>query len=103
MKFRSARGDTVFIEFNVEFFSGLSFPFSSKLLYEESQATESVSVFSLNFSITHAGGPINIALKETPLMYRARICKPFKEPRNRFPAWPAGTTTLLVVTVRQAT
>jgi hypothetical protein len=85
--------------------SGLSFPFFKKLLYpgEESQAMESVSVFSLNFSITHAGGPINIALEETPLMYRARIFKPFKEPRNRFPAWPAGTTTLLVVTARQAT
>ncbi len=26
---------------------------------------------------------------------RARICKPFKEPRNRFPAWRADTTTLL--------
>ncbi len=26
---------------------------------------------------------------------RARICKPFKEPRNRFPAWPAGSTTYL--------
>jgi hypothetical protein len=28
---------------------------------------------------------------------RARICNPFKEPRNRFPAWQAGTTTLFVV------
>jgi hypothetical protein len=27
---------------------------------------------------------------------RARICKHFKEPRNRFPAWRAGTTTLFV-------
>jgi hypothetical protein len=27
---------------------------------------------------------------------RARICKPFKEPRNRFPAWRAGTTTLFL-------
>jgi hypothetical protein len=33
--------------------------------------------------------------------YRARICKSFKEPRNRFPAWRAGTTTLLVVPARQ--
>jgi hypothetical protein len=24
---------------------------------------------------------------------RARICKPFKEPRNRFPSWRPGTTT----------
>jgi hypothetical protein len=28
---------------------------------------------------------------------RARICKPFKEIRNRFPAWQAGTTTLFDV------
>ncbi len=33
---------------------------------------------------------------------RARICKPFKEPRNRFPAWLAATTTLFVVPARQA-
>ncbi len=34
---------------------------------------------------------------------RARICRPFKEPRNRFPAWRACTTTLFVVTARQCT
>jgi hypothetical protein len=28
---------------------------------------------------------------------RARICKPFKEPWNRFPAWRAGTKTLFDV------
>jgi hypothetical protein len=28
--------------------------------------------------------------------------KPFKEPRNRFPAWGAGTTTLFDVTARQS-
>ncbi len=33
---------------------------------------------------------------------RARICKPFNEPRNRFLAWRAGTTTLFVVSTRQA-
>jgi hypothetical protein len=33
----------------------------------------------------------------------ARICKPFKEPRKRFPACRASTTTLFVVPVRQAT
>jgi hypothetical protein len=41
-----------------------------------------------------------------PLAYRpsrSRICKPVQEPRNRFPAWRAGTTTLLVVPARQAT
>jgi hypothetical protein len=26
---------------------------------------------------------------------RARICKPFKEPRNRFPIWRAGTITYM--------
>ncbi len=34
---------------------------------------------------------------------RARICKPFKKPRNRFLAWRAGTSILFVVLVRQAT
>jgi hypothetical protein len=33
-------------------------------------------------------------------MSRARICKPFKEPRNQFPAWRVGTTTLFVVPAR---
>jgi hypothetical protein len=33
----------------------------------------------------------------------SRICKPFKEPRSRFPAWRAGTTTLFHVPARQAT
>jgi hypothetical protein len=37
-----------------------------------------------------------------PPPVRARICKPFKEPRNRFSAWRAGTTTLFVVPARQA-
>ncbi len=31
----------------------------------------------------------------------ARICKPFKEPKNRFPAWRAGTTTLFDVPARR--
>ncbi len=34
---------------------------------------------------------------------RARICRPFKEPRNRFPAWRGGTTIIFVVPARQAT
>ncbi len=29
-----------------------------------------------------------------PLPTRASICRPFKETRNRFPAWRTGTTTL---------
>ncbi len=33
---------------------------------------------------------------------RARICKPFKEPRNLFPAWRAGTTTLRYLSYRLA-
>jgi hypothetical protein len=36
-------------------------------------------------------------------MFRARICKPFQEPRNRFPAWRDCTTTLFVVAARHAT
>jgi hypothetical protein len=35
--------------------------------------------------------------------FRARICKPYKEPRNRFPANRASATTLFVVPARQAT
>ncbi len=34
---------------------------------------------------------------------RARIFKPLKEPRNRFPAWRAATTALFDVPARQAT
>ncbi len=33
----------------------------------------------------------------------ARICKRFKEPRNRFLGWRAGTTNLFFVPARQAT
>ncbi len=40
---------------------------------------------------------------EELLPCRALICKPFKEARNRFPAWHAGTTTLFDVPARQAT
>ncbi len=35
-------------------------------------------------------------------LYRARICKPFKDPMNRFPAGRAGTTTLFVVQATKA-
>jgi len=34
---------------------------------------------------------------------RARICKSYKKPRNRFPACQAGTTTLIDVPARQST
>jgi hypothetical protein len=44
-------------------------------------------------------GPIHVQKYQL----RAHICKPFKEPRNRFPAWRAGTTTLFVVPAHQAT
>ncbi len=33
---------------------------------------------------------------------RVRLCKPFKEPRNRFPAWRAGTTNLFALPARLA-
>ncbi len=32
---------------------------------------------------------------------RARTCRPFKKPRNRFPAYRVGTTTLFVVPARK--
>ncbi len=38
--------------------------------------------------------------KRPHIFYWARICKPFKEPRNRFPAWRADTTTLFVIWAR---
>jgi hypothetical protein len=44
--------------------------------------------------------------EEIGLAYRpasACLCKPFKELRNRFPAWRAGTPALFVVPDRQAT
>ncbi len=34
---------------------------------------------------------------------RARICRPFKEPRRRFPAWRTWSTTLFVAPTRQST
>ncbi len=40
----------------------------------------------------------NILYKHTA--DRARTCKPFQEPGNRFPAWQAGTATLFVVPAR---
>jgi hypothetical protein len=41
----------------------------------------------------------NVVIKElnATLLFRARICEPSKEPRNRFPAWQAGMTTLFGV------
>jgi hypothetical protein len=41
--------------------------------------------------------------KISSLVIRGLICKASQEPRNRFPAWRAGTTTLLDVRARQAT
>jgi hypothetical protein len=43
--------------------------------------------------------PEGIGLSFRPA--RARICKAFKEPRNRFPARQAGTTTQFVERARQ--
>jgi hypothetical protein len=47
----------------------------------------------------------NIAVnaKSRYLSSRVRICKPFQEPKNRFPAWRAVTTTLFDVPARQDT
>jgi hypothetical protein len=35
-------------------------------------------------------------------LFSAQICKSFKEPRNRFPALRAGTTTLFYIPARVA-
>jgi hypothetical protein len=47
------------------------------------------------------GQGVGIGLSYLPA--RARICRPFMEPKNRFSGWRAGTTTLFVVPARQAT
>jgi len=39
---------------------------------------------------------------EHPGSATLRICKPFKEPRNRFQAWRAGTTPIFDVPARKA-
>ncbi len=46
-----------------------------------------------------------VSEESTPPAYadRARIRKPFKEPRNRFSAWRADTTTLFDALAHQAT
>ncbi len=36
------------------------------------------------------------------VMLWVRICRPIKEPRNRFPSWRAGTPTLFDVPARRA-
>ncbi len=47
--------------------------------------------------------PHSAVLHRRYIQARARICKPFMEPRNRFPAWRAVRTTLFDVPARQAT
>ncbi len=49
----------------------------------------------------HPASPFQHLFKYSQV--RARICKPFEEPRNLFPSWGTGTTTLFDVPVRQAT
>jgi hypothetical protein len=46
---------------------------------------------------------VNTAEVRLRIYFRGRICKPFKEPRNRFQAGRASTTTLFVVPACQAT
>ncbi len=47
-------------------------------------------------------GSLRAGVKQR-LASRARICKPFREPRYRFLAWWAGTTTIFVVSAHQVT
>jgi hypothetical protein len=53
--------------------------------------------------MTAKWGLCDESLRSKRNINRALICKPFKEPRNRFPASWAGTTTLFVVPACQAT
>jgi hypothetical protein len=48
---------------------------------------------------------VNVVLSGLPVLTgsRARICRPFKEPKNPFPTWRVGTTTLFDVPARQVT
>jgi hypothetical protein len=51
----------------------------------------------------HAGrAAMKFVLKLFAVVYRARICIPFKEPRNRFQAWWAGKTILFDVPAQGA-
>jgi hypothetical protein len=43
------------------------------------------------------------AVNNNEVVTRARICRPFMELRNRFPAWRAGRTTLFFVLACKAT
>jgi len=52
--------------------------------------------------MSYSEGKIGRYFRHTDTVFLTRICKPFKEPRNRFPARLAGTTTLFVVPARQA-
>jgi hypothetical protein len=55
------------------------------------------------FTEDYPNKPPSVRLVEKRPQNRARICKLCKEPRNRFPAWQAGTTTLFDVPANQAT
>ncbi len=64
-----------------------------------------------NFNgLSQDGGQANLLKISMPLLFiktnrmkslsaRARICRPFKEPRNRFPALRAGTTALFDISI----
>jgi hypothetical protein len=61
-----------------------------------------VSPFQSSYSVmSNAIGTVllhfYIQVSTRPLLTRARICKPLKEPRNRIPTWRAGTTILFDV------
>ncbi len=49
------------------------------------------------------GGKFELRSSLIHYLNRARIRKPLKEPRNRFPVWRVGTTTLFDAPDRQAT
>jgi hypothetical protein len=53
-----------------------------------------------NYPFCHAQVSLHVVLKVGD---KSRICKPFREPRNRYPAWRASTTTMFDVPARQVT
>jgi hypothetical protein len=59
---------------------------------EQSKGRITRFFLSYNLGPPHGKPPIASIGKHVPsTQYRVRICKPFKEPKNRFLAWRSGT------------
>ncbi len=91
------------------------FMFLHSFSYSSSFSCSFSSLYSSSSSCSCAGSYLLPSVPATPVVMFllpsfqsfniswARIHKPFKEPRNRLPAWRPGTTTLYDVPARQAT